>query len=90
MALGCSFVWAKSAMIGTAPIGWSTVATFVGRVLARDWQLLLARGKTLVPERALASVCERADVVVSERYRRGHANRVGSRPIEACSSKAGD
>jgi competence protein ComEC len=34
----------------------------------RDWQLLLARGKTLVPERALASACERADVVVSERY----------------------
>ncbi len=34
----------------------------------RDWQLLLARGKTMVPERALASACERADLVVSERY----------------------
>ena len=34
----------------------------------RDWQLLLARGKAMVPERALASACERADVVVSERY----------------------
>ena len=34
----------------------------------RNWQLLLARGKAMVPERALASACERADVVVSERY----------------------
>ncbi|MFM5895116.1 MAG: ComEC/Rec2 family competence protein [Novosphingobium sp.] len=34
----------------------------------RDWQLLMARGKTMVPERALASACERADLVVSERY----------------------
>lgn len=34
----------------------------------RDWQLLLARGKTMVPERALASACERSDLVVSERY----------------------
>ncbi|MFM5916904.1 MAG: ComEC/Rec2 family competence protein [Novosphingobium sp.] len=34
----------------------------------RDWQLLLARGKTMVPARALAAACERADIVVSERY----------------------
>ena len=34
----------------------------------RDWQVLMARGKTMVPERSLASACERADVVVSERY----------------------
>ena len=34
----------------------------------RDWQVLLARGKMMVPERALAAACERADVVVSERY----------------------
>lgn len=34
----------------------------------RDWQLLLARGKTMVPVRALAAACERADIVVSERY----------------------
>ena len=34
----------------------------------RDWQVLMARGKTMVPERALSAACERADVVVSERY----------------------
>ena len=34
----------------------------------RDWQVLMARGKTMVPERSLASACERADVVISERY----------------------
>ena len=28
----------------------------------------MARGKTMVPERSLASACERANVVVSERY----------------------
>ena len=34
----------------------------------RDWRVLMARGRTMVPERALAAACERADVVVSERY----------------------
>ena len=28
----------------------------------------MARAKTMVPERSLASACERANVVVSERY----------------------
>ena len=35
---------------------------------ARDWQVLMARGTALVSERALAAACERADIVVSERY----------------------
>ena len=35
---------------------------------ARDWQVLMARGSALVSERALAAACERADIVVSERY----------------------
>ena len=34
----------------------------------RDWQVLMARGSALVSERALAAACERADLVVSERY----------------------
>ena len=34
----------------------------------REWRILMARGKTMVPERALAAACERADVVISERY----------------------
>ncbi|WP_379923513.1 ComEC/Rec2 family competence protein [Erythrobacter sp. R86502] len=35
---------------------------------ARDWVLLLGRGRSQVEERALAAACARADVVVSERY----------------------
>ena len=35
---------------------------------ARDWHLLMARGRALVSERALAAACERADIVISERY----------------------
>ena len=35
---------------------------------ARDWQVLMARGTVLVSERALAAACERADIVISERY----------------------
>lgn len=34
----------------------------------RDWHVLMARSKAMVPERALAAACERADVVISERY----------------------
>ena len=34
----------------------------------RDWRVLMARSKVMVPERALAAACERADVVISERY----------------------
>ena len=34
----------------------------------RDWQILMARGTALVSERALAAACERADIVISERY----------------------
>jgi competence protein ComEC len=33
----------------------------------RDWHLLIARGKDLVPVRALAAACERADVVIADR-----------------------
>ena len=35
---------------------------------ARDWQILMARGSALVSERALSAACERADIVISERY----------------------
>ena len=35
---------------------------------ARDWQILMARGTALVSERALSAACERADIVISERY----------------------
>ena len=34
----------------------------------RSWQLLLSRGKDLVPERELAAACERADLVIADRY----------------------
>jgi len=34
----------------------------------RDWTLLLARNRDLVEERALAAACERADIVVADRY----------------------
>ncbi len=34
----------------------------------RDWSLLLARNREMVEERALAAACERADIVVADRY----------------------
>ena len=34
----------------------------------RRWQLLLSRGRDLAPERELAAVCERVDIVVSDRW----------------------
>jgi competence protein ComEC len=34
----------------------------------RDWHLLMARGLELVTERALAAACERADIVIADRY----------------------
>lgn len=34
----------------------------------REWSLLLARNRDLVEERALAAACERADIVVADRY----------------------
>ena len=34
----------------------------------REWRILMVRGKAMVSERALAAACERADVVISERY----------------------
>ncbi|MEM8725620.1 MAG: ComEC/Rec2 family competence protein [Pseudomonadota bacterium] len=34
----------------------------------RSWTLLLARNRDLVEERALAAACERADIVVADRY----------------------
>ncbi|MEP3420772.1 MAG: ComEC/Rec2 family competence protein [Erythrobacter sp.] len=34
----------------------------------RQWSLLLARNRELVEERALAAACERADIVVADRY----------------------
>jgi competence protein ComEC len=33
----------------------------------RDWQLLISRGTELVPVRALAAACERADVAIADR-----------------------
>ena len=34
----------------------------------RDWSLLLARNREMVEERSLAAACERADIVVADRY----------------------
>jgi competence protein ComEC len=34
----------------------------------RDWRLLLGRGRDPVPERALYAACERADIVISDRW----------------------
>ena len=34
----------------------------------REWQVLMARSRDLVGERALAAACERADIVVADRY----------------------
>lgn len=34
----------------------------------RDWQLLLSRGKDMIPERELVAACERVDLVISDRY----------------------
>lgn len=34
----------------------------------RDWQLLMARGNLRVEERALAAACERADIVIADRW----------------------
>jgi competence protein ComEC len=34
----------------------------------RDWHLLMARSRELVTERALAAACERADIVIADRY----------------------
>lgn len=34
----------------------------------RSWTLLMARNRDLVEERALAAACERADIVVADRY----------------------
>jgi competence protein ComEC len=34
----------------------------------REWQVLMSRSKQQIEERALAAACERADVVVAERW----------------------
>ncbi len=34
----------------------------------RDWRLLIARGRDMAPERALAAACERADIVIADRW----------------------
>lgn len=34
----------------------------------RTWRLLMSRGQDMVPERALAAACERADIVISDRW----------------------
>lgn len=34
----------------------------------RDWHLLMARSRDLVEERALAAACERADIVIADRF----------------------
>ncbi|WP_232332700.1 ComEC/Rec2 family competence protein [Novosphingobium aquimarinum] len=34
----------------------------------RIWRLLMSRGTEMVPERALAASCERADIVISDRW----------------------
>jgi competence protein ComEC len=39
----------------------------IGRA-GREWHLLMSRSGSLIEERALAAACERADIVVSERW----------------------
>ena len=34
----------------------------------RDWHLLMARSREMVEERALAAACERADIVIADRF----------------------
>jgi len=34
----------------------------------REWHLLLTRGRTAVPERALAAACARSDIVIGDRW----------------------
>ena len=34
----------------------------------RSWHLLMSRSRDIVAERALAAACERADIVVSDRW----------------------
>jgi ComEC/Rec2-related protein len=34
----------------------------------RAWHLLIGRGRDMVPERELAAVCDRADIVISDRW----------------------
>lgn len=34
----------------------------------RDWHMLIARGRDMVPERALAAACERSDIVIADRW----------------------
>src|SRR5690606_544639 len=34
----------------------------------REWHLLMARSRNLIEERALAAACDRADIVVADRY----------------------
>lgn len=34
----------------------------------RDWRVLMARNRDLVEERALAAACERADIVIADRF----------------------
>jgi len=34
----------------------------------RAWRLLIARGRNMAPERALAAACERADIVIADRW----------------------
>nr|WP_237713915.1 ComEC/Rec2 family competence protein [Novosphingobium sp. Rr 2-17] len=35
---------------------------------ARDWRLLIGKGRDAVPERALAASCDRVDLVISDRW----------------------
>jgi len=34
----------------------------------RDWAILMARSRDLVEERALASACAKADIVIADRF----------------------
>ncbi len=34
----------------------------------REWHILMSRNRTIVPERALAAACDRADIVISDRW----------------------
>ncbi|WP_091145036.1 ComEC/Rec2 family competence protein [Novosphingobium sp. CF614] len=38
------------------------------RRAGRAWNLLIARGRDAVPERALAAACDRADIVIADRW----------------------
>jgi competence protein ComEC len=53
----------------------------------REWHVLMSRNRQIVTERALAAACERADIVVSDRWLPRPAGHAGSRRMGGCLRK---